>query len=139
MQRVIRRVSPTFPPSRKIQVLITADLPSVSEIVFFCLEPIPRLTESSWLPCWQLSPEHPTTESVANQDKFFRSLPDTEQQVEAGWPITVSTLLQIYEVSMSKLVQGLDREGVYEALVVEIPSRRRADVGDETEERPRPG
>jgi len=62
---------------------------------------------------------------VANQDKFFRSLPDTEQQVGAGWPITVSTLLRIYEVPMSKLVQGLDREGVYEKLEVELPPRRR--------------
>jgi len=28
-------------------------------------------------------------------------------------------------LSMSKLVQGLDKEGVYEALDVEIPPRRR--------------
>jgi hypothetical protein len=50
------------------------------------------------------------------------------QQVEAGRPITVSTLLRIcevFETSMSKQVQGLDKEGVYEALDIEIPSRRR--------------
>jgi len=51
------------------------------------------------------------------------------QQVEAGCPITVTTLLRICEVfavSMSKLVHGLDKEGVYEALDVKIPSRRRS-------------
>jgi hypothetical protein len=51
------------------------------------------------------------------------------QQVEAGRPITVTTLLRICEVfgvPMAKLVQGLDKEGVYEALDVEIPSRRRS-------------
>ena len=50
------------------------------------------------------------------------------QQVEAGRPITVTTLLRIcevFEVPMSKLVQGLDKEGVYEAIKVEIPQRRR--------------
>ena len=50
------------------------------------------------------------------------------QQVEAGRPITVTTLLRIcevFEVPMSKLVQGLDKEGVYEALDVVIPARRR--------------
>jgi transcriptional regulator with XRE-family HTH domain len=50
------------------------------------------------------------------------------QQVEAGRPITVTTLLRIcevFELPMSKMVLGLDAEGVYEALDVEIPSRRR--------------
>lgn len=49
------------------------------------------------------------------------------QQVEAGRPITVTTLLRIcevFEVPMSKLVQGLDKEGVYEALDVVIQPRR---------------
>ena len=90
---------------------------------------------------------------MANQDKFFRALGAKVrelrkkrgfsqedmltfgfstrhwQQVEAGRPITVTTLLRICEVfatPMSKLVQGLDRAGVYEALDVEIPSRRRS-------------
>ena len=39
------------------------------------------------------------------------------QQVEAGRPITVTTLLRICEVfgvPMSKLVRGLDKDGVYE-------------------------
>ena len=50
------------------------------------------------------------------------------QQIEAGMPITVTTLLRICEVfatPMSKLVQGLDKEGVYEKLDVEPPSSRR--------------
>jgi len=51
------------------------------------------------------------------------------QQVEAGRPITVTTLLRICEVlelPMAKLVQGLAKEGVYEKLEVEVPSRRRS-------------
>lgn len=50
------------------------------------------------------------------------------QQVEAGRPITVTTLLRIcevFEVPMSKLVQGLDKKGVYEVLDIEIPPRGR--------------
>jgi len=50
------------------------------------------------------------------------------QQVEAGRPITVTTLLRIcevFEVPMSKLVQGLDKEGVYEKLEPVTPLRRR--------------
>ncbi len=50
------------------------------------------------------------------------------QQVEAGRPITVTTLLRICEVfesPMSKLVQGLDAEGVYEKLEPVSPIRRR--------------
>jgi transcriptional regulator with XRE-family HTH domain len=50
------------------------------------------------------------------------------QQVEAGRPITVTTLLRIcevFEMPMSRMVQGLDKEGVYEALGVEIAPRRR--------------
>lgn len=89
---------------------------------------------------------------MANQDKFFGALGTRVrdlrkkrgfsqedmlsfgfstrhwQQVEAGRPITVTTLLRIcevFEVPMSKLVQGLDKEGVYEPLDVVIPSRRR--------------
>jgi transcriptional regulator with XRE-family HTH domain len=90
---------------------------------------------------------------VANQDKFFRALGirvrelrkkrgysqedmlsfgfSTRhwQQVEAGRPITVTTLLRIcevFEVPMSKLVQGLDKKGVYEPLDVVVPLRRRS-------------
>lgn len=89
---------------------------------------------------------------MANQDIFFRALGSRVrelrkkhgysqedmlsfgfstrhwQQVEAGRPITVTTLLRIcevFEVPMSKLVQGLDKEGVYEKLDVEIPPRGR--------------
>jgi len=89
---------------------------------------------------------------VANHDEFFRALGSRVrelrkkrgysqedmlsfgfstrhwQQVEAGRPITVTTLLRIcevFETPMSKLVHGLDREGVYEKLEVELPSRRR--------------
>jgi transcriptional regulator with XRE-family HTH domain len=89
---------------------------------------------------------------VANQDQFFRALGvrvkalrkkrgfsqedmlsfgfSTRhwQQVEAGRPITVTTLLRICEVfesPMSKLVQGLDAEGVYEKLEPVSPIRRR--------------
>ncbi|MGO9323521.1 MAG: helix-turn-helix domain-containing protein [Terracidiphilus sp.] len=50
------------------------------------------------------------------------------QQVEAGRPITVTTLLRIcevFELPMSKLVQGLDKEGVYEKLEPVMPPRRR--------------
>jgi transcriptional regulator with XRE-family HTH domain len=90
---------------------------------------------------------------VANQDKFFRALGSRIreirkkngfsqedmlsfgfstrhwQQVEAGRPITVTTLLRIcevFEVPMSKLVQGLDREGVYEKVDFEVLLRRRS-------------
>lgn len=50
------------------------------------------------------------------------------QQVEAGRPITVTTLLRIcevFELPMSKLVQGLDKDGVYEKLEPVPPHRRR--------------
>ena len=50
------------------------------------------------------------------------------QQVEAGRPITVTTLLRIcevFELPMSKLVQGLDKEGVYQKLEPISPLRRR--------------
>jgi transcriptional regulator with XRE-family HTH domain len=43
------------------------------------------------------------------------------QQIEAGRPITVTTLLRIcevFEVPMSKLVRGLD-DGIYEKLDVD--------------------
>jgi methylglyoxal synthase len=48
--------------------------------------------------------------------------------VEAGRPITVTTLLRIcevFELPMSKLVQGLDAEGVYEKLEPVLLQRRR--------------
>ena len=50
------------------------------------------------------------------------------QQVEAGRPITVTTLLRIcevFEVPMSKLVQGLDRQGVYEKPDLDVLLRRK--------------
>jgi transcriptional regulator with XRE-family HTH domain len=89
---------------------------------------------------------------VANQETFFRALGTRVrelrkkhgfsqedmlsfgfstrhwQQVEAGRPITVTTLLRIcevFEVPMSKLVQGLDKDGVYEKLEPVPPVRRR--------------
>jgi hypothetical protein len=51
------------------------------------------------------------------------------QQIEAGRPITVTTMLrlcEVLEVSMEKLVKGLDT-GVYEKLSPEriMPERRR--------------
>lgn len=51
------------------------------------------------------------------------------QQVEAGRPITVTTLLRIcevFELPMAKLVRGLDKDGIYEVLDVEIRLRRRS-------------
>lgn len=89
---------------------------------------------------------------MANQDQFFRALGvrvkelrkkrsfsqedmlsfgfSTRhwQQIEAGRPITVTTLLRIcevFELPMEKLVQGLDKEGVYEKLEPVSPLRRR--------------
>jgi methylglyoxal synthase len=52
------------------------------------------------------------------------------QQVEAGRPITVSTLLRIcevFETPMAKLVRGLD-EGIYEKpeAVPQVRKRRRS-------------
>lgn len=52
------------------------------------------------------------------------------QQIEAGRPITVSTLLRIcevYETVMAKLVRGLD-EGIYEKLdiVPQVRKKRRS-------------
>jgi transcriptional regulator with XRE-family HTH domain len=52
------------------------------------------------------------------------------QQIEVGRPITVTTLLRIcevFEVSMAKLVRGLD-EGIYEKLDVEprVAKKRRS-------------
>jgi transcriptional regulator with XRE-family HTH domain len=88
---------------------------------------------------------------VANQEQFFRALGTKVrklrkdhgysqedmlsfgfstrhwQQVEAGRPITVTTLLRIcevFEMSMAKLVRGLDA-GIYEKLDVELAPRRR--------------
>jgi transcriptional regulator with XRE-family HTH domain len=89
---------------------------------------------------------------VANQDQFFSALGSRVrelrkkrgysqedmlnfgfstrhwQMMEAGRPITVTTLLRIcevFELPMSKLVQGLDKEGVYEKLEPVLPIRRR--------------
>jgi len=48
------------------------------------------------------------------------------QQIEAGRPITVTTLLRICEVfdtPMAKLVRGLDT-GIYDTPSIEPPSRR---------------
>lgn len=90
---------------------------------------------------------------MANQDKFFRALGTKVrelrkkhgysqedmisfgfsarhwQQVEAGRPITVTTLLRICEVfgvSIASLVRGLDK-GIYEAPNPEplLPPKRR--------------
>ncbi len=90
---------------------------------------------------------------MANQDQFFRALGTRVrelrkkrgfsqedmlsfgfstrhwQQVEAGRPITVTTLLRIcevFELPMAKLVRGLDKDGIYEVLDVEILLRRRS-------------
>jgi transcriptional regulator with XRE-family HTH domain len=87
---------------------------------------------------------------VANQEQFFRALGTKVrqlrkergysqedmlsfgfstrhwQQIEAGRPITVTTLLRIcevFEVSMAKLVRGLDRD-IYEELDV-VPHIRK--------------
>jgi transcriptional regulator with XRE-family HTH domain len=60
--------------------------------------------------------------------KAFRFSTRHWQQVEAGRPITVTTLLRIcevFELPMSKLVQGLDAEGVYEKLEPVLLQRRR--------------
>lgn len=49
------------------------------------------------------------------------------QQVEAGRPITVTTLLRIcevFEITVAKLVRGLD-EGIYERLDAELAPRRK--------------
>lgn len=88
---------------------------------------------------------------MANQEKFFRALGTRVkalrkkhgysqedmlsfgfstrhwQQVEAGRPITVTTLLRIcevFELPMTKLVRGLDTD-VYEKLEPVLPQRRR--------------
>jgi transcriptional regulator with XRE-family HTH domain len=88
---------------------------------------------------------------VANQEQFFRALGAKVrqlrkkhgysqedmisfgfsarhwQQVEAGRPITVTTLLRIcevFEVPMSKLVRGLD-DDIYEKLDIEPPMAKR--------------
>jgi transcriptional regulator with XRE-family HTH domain len=89
---------------------------------------------------------------VADQQKFFRALGTKVrqlrrkrgysqedmltfgfstrhwQQVEAGRPITVTTLLRIcevFEIPMSKLVRGLD-DGIYEPPSLDrLPLRRR--------------
>lgn len=88
---------------------------------------------------------------MANQDKFFHALGTRVrdlrkkrgysqedmlsfgfstrhwQQVEAGRPITVTTLLRIcevFEIPMARMVRGLDK-GVYETLETVLPLRRR--------------
>jgi hypothetical protein len=48
--------------------------------------------------------------------------------VKPDAPITVTALLdirEVFEISMPKLVQGLDAEGVYEKLEPVLPQRRR--------------
>lgn len=48
-------------------------------------------------------------------------------QVEAGRTSAVTNLIrncEVLELPMTKLVRGLDMEGVYEALDVEIPPHR---------------
>jgi len=72
---------------------------------------------------------------VANQEQFFRALGTKvrtlrKKQVEAGRPITVTTLLRIcevFELPMAKLVRGLD-EGIYEKLdvVPQVRKKRRS-------------
>ncbi|WP_109486040.1 hypothetical protein [Occallatibacter savannae] len=50
------------------------------------------------------------------------------QQVEAGRPITVTTLLRIcevFETPISKLVNGLDKNGVYEKVNFDVVMRRK--------------
>jgi len=88
---------------------------------------------------------------VADQERFFRALGKEVrglrmkrgysqedmisfgfsarhwQQIEAGRPITVTTLLRIcevFEVPVAKLVRGLD-EGIYERLQPATPLMRR--------------
>ena len=101
----------------------------------------------SWLICsWNT-----TNWSMANQEEFFQALGSKVrqlrkkhkysqedmisfgfsarhwQQVEAGRPITVTTLLRIcevFEIPMAKLVRGLDA-GIYEKPSIEPPSRKR--------------
>ena len=49
------------------------------------------------------------------------------QQIEAGRPITMTTLLRIcevFEVPMANVVRGLD-SGIYEKPTVQPPSRKR--------------
>ena len=102
---------------------------------------------------WCICSYHHRPKNVANQGQFFSALGTRVrelrkkrgysqedmltfgfstrhwQQVEARCPITVTTLLRICEVftvPMSTLVRGLDKGGVYEALDVVIPSRRRS-------------
>lgn len=58
---------------------------------------------------------------------YFRFSARHWQQIEAGRPITASTMLRICEVfglSLAALVKGLDA-GIYEKLDVDIPARRR--------------
>ncbi len=89
---------------------------------------------------------------MANQDQFFRALGTRVrdirkkrgfsqedmlsfgfstrhwQQVEAGRPITVTTLLRIcevFETPISKLVNGLDKNGVYEKVNFDVVMRRK--------------
>ncbi len=50
------------------------------------------------------------------------------QQIEAGRPITMTTLLRIcevFEVPMANVVRGLDA-GIYEKVSIGPPSRRRS-------------
>ena len=112
-----------------------------------------RLLISKLICSWCFCTYHTTNQSVPNQEKFFHALGTKVrelrkkhgysqedmisfgfsarhfQQIEAGRPITVTTMLrlcEVLEVSMEKLVKGLDT-GVYEKLSPEriMPERRR--------------
>ena len=86
-----------------------------------------KSSETHYLRLWS-----PKTKEQTRCSDTERGNPSFSHRIgsrfEAGRPITVTTLLRIcevFELPMSKLVQGLTSEGVYEALGVEIPSRRR--------------
>ena len=112
-----------------------------------------RLLISKLICSWCFCSYNTTNQSVPNQAKFFHALGTKVrelrkkhgysqedmisfgfsarhfQQIEAGRPITVTTMLrlcEVLEVSMEKLVKGLDT-GVYEKPSPErvLPDRRR--------------
>jgi len=102
---------------------------------------------------WYFRSYHPKPKNVPNQEQFFAALGARVrelrkkrgysqedmlsfgfstrhwQMMEGGRAITVTTLLRIcevFEVPVSTLVRGLDKEGIYEKLKVELrPNRRR--------------
>ena len=102
---------------------------------------------------WCFCTYHITNQSVPNQEKFFRALGTKVrelrkkhgysqedmisfgfsarhfQQIEAGRPITVTTMLrlcEVLEIPVAKLVKGLDA-GIYEKPIPErvLPRRKR--------------